>query len=420
MITEVVMPKAGLTMVEGTITEWIAEEGARIKKGDILMEYENEKNTINCEALEDGILHIIAQIGETVPIGEKIGILAETKEEYESLLTENEISEKQENSFQEEKGCAKECPTCVHQTEKQTMSRVLGITTQSALDVKGVRVRASGLARKIAAEAGILLADLPAPKGRIQAKDVEAYLKIPRAAVGSVVTDEDEVTETAWIGVKKTIANNMLNSMQSTAQSTCMLEVDVTDFIALRKKLVDNEEVLGCKISVNDMLCKMLGKVMAKHPLANATFDGKTLYSHKHVHLSVAVSTENGLMAPVVRNIDTLNITEIHKQIKTLAQQAKDKCLPLDAQSGGTCMITNFGVFPMDFSTPILNTPQTCIIGFGCPKLKPAVLSDGSIAAREMMYVVFTLDHQVIDGLEVGKIFADIQKYLENPEMILV
>jgi len=429
MITEVVMPKAGLTMIEGTIAEWIAKEGSHVKKGDILMEYENEKNTIHCEALGAGILHITAQVGDTIPIGERIGALAETAEEYKSLLSGNVSSDSEpapvstvepEETQGEEKGCAKACPTCVHPAEPKIMPTpdfAQGITTMN----EG-RVRASGLARKMATEAKINLADVPAPNGRVQAKDVEAYIVAPRVAntIKQAAEDEDVITETPWSGVKKTIANNMLKSMQSTAQSTCMLEVDVTELLSLRKKLVAKEELLGCKISINDLLCKMLGKVMLKHPLANATFDGKKLYSHKHVHLSVAISTDNGLMVPVVRNIDTLNITDIHNKIKTLAQQAKDKSLPIDAQSGGTCMITNFGVFPMDMATPVLNAPQTCIVGFGRPKLKPAVLPDGSIGPRQMMNVVVTMDHQVIDGFEVGKIFADIQMYMENPEMILV
>jgi pyruvate/2-oxoglutarate dehydrogenase complex dihydrolipoamide acyltransferase (E2) component len=193
----------------------------------------------------------------------------------------------------------------------------------------------------------------------------------------------------------------------------------VTELLALREKFVADQEQLGCKITVNDLLCKMLGKVVAKHPLANATFDGKTLYSHKHVHLSVAVATEDGLMVPVVRNIDTLTLTEINAQIKTLAQKAKDKQLTADEQSGGTFTITNVGMFPIDLATPVINLPQTCICGFGRPRLEPAVLPDGTIGPRQMMNVFLTFDHQVIDGLECGRIFQDIQYDLEHPEMIL-
>jgi pyruvate/2-oxoglutarate dehydrogenase complex dihydrolipoamide acyltransferase (E2) component len=449
MILDIVMPKGGLTMVEGMIAEWKVEEGSRVKKGDTLMEYENEKSTIEMTSLGSGLIHITALRGDTIGIGERIGYLAETQEEYQFLLaggtsTSSQPAEETKQDAApvvqtEEKGCAQECPTCVHTAEPQTMPATVPQSPSSAASAtapaaQSGRVRASGLARKMAAKAGLDLALVPSKEGRVQAKDVDAYLQSQTAvaaapasvsvdnavaAVPASVSVDDVVTEIPWIGIKKTIARNMMSSMQTTAQSTCMVEVDMTDLLTLRKKLADNEKTLGYRPSVTDLLCKMLGKILVNHPKANATFDGKTLYTHSHVHLSVAVATEDGLMVPVVRNIDMLNLREIHHQIKTLAQLAKDKKLPMDAQSGGTCMVTNFGVFSMDFSTPILNAPQTCIIGFGRTVLKPAVIQDGTIGARQMMHVTITMDHQVIDGMEAGRIFGDIEQYLKNPELIL-
>ena len=260
---------------------------------------------------------------------------------------------------------------------------------------------------------------------RIIARDITAYLEAqknapaPAPAAAASAGLEDEITEIPWVGVKKTIARNMMNSLQTMAQNTCTLEVDCTDLLALREKYVADQEMLGCKITVNDLLCKMLGKVVAKHPLANATFDGKTLYTHKHVHLSVAVATEDGLMVPVVRNIDTLSLTEINAKIKDLAQRAKEKKLDGSEMTGGTFSITNVGMFPIDYGTPVINPPQTCICGFGRPKLKPAILPDGTVGARMMMNVFLTFDHQVIDGLECGRIFKDLEYYILHPEMIL-
>ncbi len=415
MINDVVMPRAGLTMVEGTIVEWLVAEGAQVKKGDALMEYENEKSVQTCEALTAGFLHITAQVGDTIPISERIGYLAETQEEYASLLGGSETKS------ESQKGCARECPECVHQVDAPADFPAAPQSAAPAPAGDG-HVRASGLARKMAAEAGINLADVPAPDGRVQKKDVEAYLKARAAApaASSVsAVDDDEITEIPWIGVRKTIATNMLKSMQTTSQCTCMREMDATALLALRAKLVENAEMLGCKVSVNDLLCKMLGKVLLKHPLANGTYDGKKVVSHKHVHLSVGVATDNGLMVPVVRNIDTLSLKEIHDQVKTLAEQAKDRSLPPGAQAGGTCTITNFGVFPIDLGTPVLNIPQTCIIGFGRTVLKPAILPDGTVGARQMMFVSFTFDHQVFDGFSVGKILKDIEDYMKVPEMIL-
>ena len=416
MSVEIVMPRAGLTMVEGTISEWKVAEGAQVNKGDVLMEYENEKNVIECEALESGVIHLVAKEGETVPVGGVIAVMAADQGEYDALV--NGGASAAAAPAAEEKGCARECPTCVH----------TNAAAPTAPAVTGGRIRATGLAKKLAREAGIDLA-LVQPSGgpdgtRIVAKDVENYLKAPKPAaaaapVAAAASVEDEISEIPWTGVRKTIARNMMNSLQSMAQNTCTLEVDCTDLLALREKFVADQEMLGCKITVNDLLCKMLGKVVAKHPLANATFDGKTLYTHKHVHLSVAVATEDGLMVPVVRYINTPSMTEINAKIKDLAQRAKEKKLDGSEMTGGTFSITNVGMFPIDYGTPVINPPQTCICGFGRPKLKPAVLPDGTIGPRMMMNVFLTFDHQIIDGLECGRIFKDLEYYILHPEMIL-
>ncbi len=403
-------------MVEGTISEWKVAEGAAVNKGDVLMEYENEKNVIECEALASGLIHITASAGDTVPVGGQIALLAETPEEYAALAGGAPAPV-----------AAVPAPVAAAPTPVAAAPTPVAAAPTPVATKNTGRIRATGLAKKLARTYGIDLAEV-APSGgpdgrRIVAKDVEAFRAAPRAAAvaGTVVpADEDEVTEIAWTGVRRTIARNMFNSLQTTAQNTCTCKVDVTELLALRQKLVEDQEELGCKITVNDLLCKMLGKVLPKHPLANATFDGKTLFTHKHVQLSVAVATEDGLMVPVVRNIDTLSLTEINAQIKKLAQQAKDKTLPADAMSGGTFTITNVGMFPIDGGTPVINLPQTAICGFGRPVLEPAVLPDGSIGARQKMNVFLTFDHQVIDGLECGRIFRDIQYYMEHPEMILV
>ncbi len=415
-VVEIPMPRAGLTMVEGTIGQWKAAEGSKVAKGDAVMEFENEKNTIDYEIIHGGYLHIVAPEGETVKVGDPIAYVAETKEAYDALVSGAAAAPAGE------KGCARECPTCVHTAAPAAEAPAV---TGAAVHTDG-HVRASGLAKKLAREAGIDIRAVSPSGGdgtRIIARDVNAYLEAqknaPAPAASASANIEDEITEIPWTGVKKTIARNMMNSLQTMAQNTCTLEVDCTDLLALREKYVADQEMLGCKITVNDLLCKMLGKVVAKHPLANATFDGKTLYTHKHVHLSVAVATEDGLMVPVVRNIDTLSLTEINAKVKDLAKRAKEKKLDGSEMTGGTFSITNVGMFPIDYGTPVINPPQTCICGFGRPKLKPAILPDGTVGARMMMNVFLTFDHQVIDGLECGRIFKDLEYYILHPEMIL-
>ena len=406
-VTMIPMPKAGLTMVEGTIIEWKVKEGDEVKKGDAVMEYENEKNTIDYEIIHGGFIHIVAKEGETVPISEPIAYVAETKAQYDAMVAG---------------GAAPTAAAAAPAAAAPAAAPAASAAVSPASSANGF-VRASGLARKMAKEAGVDLADIPCA-GRVKAADVEAYLAsraaAPAAVVSAAPAAEDAVTEIPWVGVKKTIARNMLQSMQTTAQTTCMCDVDATELLAYRQKLVEQQEKLGCKISVNDILCKLLGRVLKDHPLANATFDGKTLYTHAHVQLSVAVATDNGLMVPVLRNADLKTLSEIHHEVKALAQQAKDKTLAPDAQSGGTCTITNVGMFPIDRATPVLNLPQTCIIGFGRPTLQPSAMPDGTVGLRQKMTVFATIDHQVIDGQECGRILKDIEYYILHPETILV
>lgn len=407
-VTEIQMPRAGLTMVEGTISAWKAAEGEQVSKGQAVMEYENEKNQIEYEIVCGGYLHIVAKEGDTVAVGKPIAYVTETKEQYDALVQGGTPA-----------------PAAVPTAAAPAAAPA---APAPAAKARGGRIRATGLAKKLAKEAGIDLADVTPSGGpdgsRIVARDVEAYKKQPKTAAApaaaAVSADEDEITKTPWTGIRKTIARNMFNSLQQSAQNTCVCEVDATELLALREKLVADQEYLGCKVTVNDLLCKMLGKTIAKHPLANATFDGETLYSHKHVHLSVAVGADDGLVVPVVRNVDVLSVPEISRQVKDLAARAKSKQLRPEEQTGGTFTITNVGMYPIDIGTPIINQPQVAICGFGRTVQKPAVLPDGTIGPRWMMNVFLTFDHRIIDGLECGRIFKDIQYYIEHPEMILV
>ena len=412
MRIDIPMPKAGLTMVEGTISEWKAAEGALIQKGDAIMEYENEKNTIEYESVHGGYLHILEPAGETVEVGRPIAWVTETKEEYEAL-TGGALAA-------ETASMPAEAPAASAPPAEQAAPAV-------AEPPQGRHhVRATGLARKMAREAGVDLADVPAGSGpdgrRVAARDVKAYLESRRAAPAAAPTApaaaEDKITAIPWTGVRKTIARNMMTSLQQSAQCTAMCEVDVTDLLVLRKKLVEGEEYLGCRVTVNDLLCMAVCKVLKKHPTVNATFDGQTLYSHSHVQLSLAVATDGGLMVPVIKNADTLTLTELSLAAKDLGLRAREKRLRNGEQGCGTCTVSNVGMFPIDMSTPILNPPEVGIFGFGRTARKPGYLPDGTLAPRDMRWVYLTFDHRVVDGLEAGRVFKDLQNLLEHPQLI--
>lgn len=409
-VMEIAMPRAGLTMVEGTITEWKAAEGAQVNKGDVVMEYENEKNAIEYEIVHGGWLHIVAPAGETVKVGDPIAYVAESKAAYDSIVA---------GGTPAAAGVPAKAPAVEHASASPASATAAPVASRMADGF----VRASGLARKMAQEAGIEIGDVPPSGGdgtRVVAKDVTAYLEAlkQKPAAVAVSADEDEITATPWTGVRKVIARNMFNSLQQSAQCTSICEVDVTELLKLRKELAEQQEFLGCKITVNDLLCMAMVKVLKKHPMINATFDGSTLYSHKHVNLTVAVATENGLMVPVVKHADAMTLTELSMAIKDLGSRARDRKLVDGEQSGGTFTVSNVGMFPTDFATPIINPPEVGIMGFGRSTTKPACVK-GEIVPRDMMYTYLTFDHRVIDGLEVGRIQKDVQTLLENPTLIL-
>ena len=418
MSVELVMPRAGLTMVEGTISSWTVPEGAQVKKGDTIMEFENEKNTIEFACTHDGYLHITAQEGDVVAVGAPIGYVADTKEAYDALCSG---------------GTAPAAAPAAVPAEAPAAAPAAP-AAEAAPAAPGGRVRITGLARKMAKQHQIPLTALrgTGPKGRIIAQDVKDYLEqaksapaapaaapAPVAAPAAVQTAEDKVTEISMSGIRKAIAKNMYNSLQQMAQCTAAVEVDVTDLLAYRQKLLAKQDFLGCKVTVNDLLAMATVKMLQKHPTANATFDGKTLSVHSAVNLSVAVAAEAGLMVPVVKNAERKSLVELHNAMKELAEKARDKRLAGDDQSGGTFTISNVGMFPIDWSTPIINPPQVAIIGFGRSVKKMAVVDDQP-AIRSMMNMFLTFDHRVFDGLEVGRILADLKELVENPELITV
>ena len=408
MSFELVMPRAGLTMVEGTIASWLAAEGQQVKKGEAIMEFENEKNTIEFNCTHEGILHITAPEGETVAVGAPIGIVAENQAEYDAIC-----------------GAAAPAPAPAAAEQPAAPAPVSAPAAPAAVE-DTTRVRATGLAKKMAKQHGVTLSAIcgTGPNRRIIAQDVLDYLEAQKsapapAAAPAAPAADDVITEIQMTGIRKAIAKNMYGSLQEMAQCTAAVEVDVTELLAYRQKLVDNQEYLGCKVTVNDLLAMATVKMLQKHPTANATFDGKTLFVHSAVNLSVAVAAEVGLMVPVVKNAQRMSLVDLHNAMSDVAVRARDQKLKGGEQAGGTFTISNVGMFPIDWATPIINPPQVAILGFGRAVKKPAVVGD-DVKIRSMMHVFLTFDHRVFDGLEVGRIMADLQKLLEHPELITV
>ncbi|MBP1927106.1 pyruvate/2-oxoglutarate dehydrogenase complex dihydrolipoamide acyltransferase (E2) component [Sedimentibacter acidaminivorans] len=413
MSVELVMPRAGLTMVEGTVMMWKVEEGSEVKKGDSILEIENEKTMIDFECTADGFIHIVAEPGEVVAVGRRIGFVAETKEEYNELSK----NKKDFNSTTVE--------VCSNDGEISSSKQKFEIKKDNEIYSSHVtnkgHVRATGLAKKMAisAEIDIKKVNGTGPNGRIVAKDIDDYIN-SMAIVNDTNNEKYLKPEVIPLtGIRRSIAKNMYESLQNMAQSSAAVEVDVTKLMEMKKIFTDKINIIGCKVTMNDILAMATVKVLKKHPLTNSTFDGTNITTYPYVNLSVAVGAENGLMVPVLKYADKMTLTQISTNLKDLVERAKEGKLVSDEQLGGTFTISNVGVFPIDIATPIINPPQVAIMGFGRSVKKMVIVNDEP-CIRTMMNIFVTFDHRVLDGLEVGRIMYDMKEYLENPELIIV
>lgn len=431
-MTEIFMPKAGMDMKEGRLIRWLKEIGDHVEKDEPIMEIETDKITMEAEAPATGIL-LAKLIGDetTVPVLQTIGYIGQPGEKIPDAPI------------------AADTPAAAPvETAAETAAPA------SKLPVLNGSVAATPYAKKLAAEKGVELAAVTAsgPAGEVRASDVLAAAQsgavnatalakkyaevngVDLSAVSGTGHDgkirkndvlnaaapaQREITRIPLTPIRKAIARNMFNSLHSMAQTSDSVEIDVTELMALRQRLLAHKDELGTKITINDLLSYAAVKMLKTHPLANASFSDTEILCYPDVNLSMAVATDYGLTSPVVHGADRMSLVELSLAMRDLVVRARDRKLTADDQQGGTFTLTNMGIFPVDNFNPILPAPQSCIIGFGRCVEKPAVYQ-GQICIRTMMVLSVTYDHRVFDGGEVGSIMKTMKEYLETPELFLV
>lgn len=431
-MTEIFMPKAGMDMKEGRLIRWLKEIGDHVEKDEPIMEIETDKITMEAEAPATGIL--LAKLIDdetTVPVLQTIGYIGQPGEKIP------------------------DAPVAAADTPAAAPVEAAAETAAPAskLPVPNGSVAATPYAKKLAAEKGVELAAVTAsgPAGEVRASDVLAAAqsgavnatalakkyaevngvdlsavsgtghdgKIRKNDVLNAAPAQREITRIPLTPIRKAIARNMFNSLHSMAQTSDSVEIDVTELMALRQRLLAHKDELGTKITINDLLSYAAVKMLKTHPLANASFADTEILCYPDVNLSMAVATDYGLTSPVVHGADRMSLVELSLAMRDLVVRARDRKLTVDDQQGGTFTLTNMGIFPVDNFNPILPAPQSCIIGFGRCVEKPAVYQ-GQICIRTMMVLSVTYDHRVFDGGEVGSIMKTMKEYLETPELFLV
>jgi pyruvate dehydrogenase E2 component (dihydrolipoamide acetyltransferase) len=433
------MPKWGLTMKEGKITTWLANEGDTVQKGQELFEVETEKITNVVESLASGILfQIVVPTGNVVATGTIVAIITEPGEQVERIEG-IQMGESEEGA-----------PTQADSTDKKPEKKAsTGF------------VPASPVARRLAKELEIDLGLVPGsgPNGRVTEADVKKYHeegppppkitplaleiakqggldisiisgtgedgKITKEDVERALKRQDEPEETAppkvipFTGMRKAVADNMHASLQNAAQLTTFAEVDVTEMVRflglIREEYKRDERV---RISYNDIIILAVSRALKRFPIMNSTLVGEEIFLHDSVNMGIAVALPDGLIVPVLRDADKKGLLQIAKETRILAANAREGSLSVDEVTGGTFTITNVSMFQVDGFTPILKPPETGILGVGRVKEKPAVYN-GEMAIRSMMYLSLTFDHRIVDGAPANGFLETAGRYLQHPYLIM-
>lgn len=394
MATTINMPKMGLSMKTGTVVKWLKNEGDAVKKGEPVAEVMTEKITNTVEAPADGILlKIVAEKKAKLPINGLMGIIGEPGEDISALLAQAGA------------------PAAAPAAAKPGGSAVTVPVTD------GVRVKISPAARKLAEENGIDYTRITGtgPEGRIIREDVE------RAIAEGVGGGDDRPTLEVlpYEGMRRAVGENMLNSWTVAPKVTHHTSVDLSRLLALRKD-INNGVKDRDKVSITDLLVKAVAKALVLKPKINVTLDGEEIKVLKDINIGVAVALSDGLVVPVVRNADQKNLYQVSKEIKDLAKRARKNKLEPDEMTGGSFTITNIGAYgSVDWFTPIINQPESAILGVGRTVERPVVV-DGQIAIRPLMGLSLSFDHRVIDGAPAAEFLGVLIDLIENPHKIFI
>jgi pyruvate dehydrogenase E2 component (dihydrolipoamide acetyltransferase) len=448
---EIQMPKLSDTMTEGTLVTWKKKKGDKVAAGDVIAEIETDKATMEWESPEDGTLtEIYVEEGGKVNVGDKIAFIGgegeaapveakkekkkEEEREEEKKEAKPEAKEKKKEQTETEKPAPaekKEAETAPPQESKtETKSAEPKKTAAAKPEEKTPateesRVKASPLARRVAAELGvdISLVKGSGPDGRVTETDVRAASK-SKAAPQQAAAPQIRASEGARInlsGMRKVIAERLVASKGPVPHFYLNIEIDAGPLMAARAELkTAGEGSDSAKITVNDFVLKASVEAAVRVPKANASFDGDAIVQYSDVNLAIAVAIEDGLVTPVIRAAQSRSLREISEAVKDLAHRARNKRMKPEEFQGGTFTVSNLGSYGIDNFSAIINPPQGFILSIGAI-VKKAVIDDcDQIVAGQRMSIGMSCDHRVIDGALGAEYLKELRQLLENPARLLI
>lgn len=409
MSIEIKVPSVGESINEVTLTKWIKNDGDWVDRDEVIAELESEKATFEINAEKAGILHTIAKENDTLKIGDVVSTIDDAAEKP-ATAKKDSTAEKKDIKQEEPKSTSKDV------TDKKEIKT----TEEKSAPVLNKDVKATPVAAAILADRKVDAKKVTPTgfNGKITKHDVLDALANPGRAVGKELFSREEKVE-KMSNLRRTISRRLVEAKNTTAMLTTFNEVDMSAIMDLRAKY---KEVFKRHHEVNlgfmSFFTKACCFALQEWPAVNAGIDGDSIVYHDYCDISIAVSSPKGLVVPVIRNAESLSMADIEKEVVQLATKAKESKLTIEEMTGGTFTITNGGIFGSLMSTPIINIPQSAILGMHNIVERPVAIK-GQVVIRPMMFLAVSYDHRIIDGRESVSFLVRVKEMLENPAQLL-
>jgi len=435
-VQPVIMPKLGAYTEDVLLTEWLVEEGVQVAPGIIVFELETDKTTAEVQAETAGWLHKLVAAGEKVPIGARVGLIAETQEEYEAIARTPVGESQPDAGLGSDDVDDNPFLGYIGHGRGTAVARAAGAPDTSSTDERPASPERPPLretpsrakAPLVAPRARALLAKLglsleqareitgSGPGGRILDRDVAAWADAQSPTQQSAsTTGAGDLTVNSTIplrGRRRTIATRMVSSLQTAAQLTSVLELDVKPLVDLRARL--NDEGATPRIGITSIIVKLVASALRVHPILNSRVTETDVELLAEINVAVAVDTPDGLVAPVVVGADELSLEAINERISDFAARTRNGSLVPADVAGGTFTVSNGGIYPVDITTAILNPPQCGILWIGRIRDRPVVVGDGVIAVRPTLQACLTYDHRAVDGGPAAAFLATLERLVAD------
>ena len=440
MPIEVKMAKLSPTMESGQLVKWNVKVGDAVKEGDVLAEVQTDKAVMSMEAFDEGTVAVLdVQEGEDVALGQRVLVIAKKGEDAGQIAetlkggADGEAKAKPEKrakrDAEAEPAAANAGASAAPDYGRSTGANGQQAVAASASASSGGRIRSSPLARKIAQNAGVELAEIDGsgPNGRIVRRDVEAFLESgdgsrtsqAPSSVPAATGPARETRREPHSRMRKTIAQRMLQAKQAAPEIHVTVDIRMDRIVALRESLNDQLAKQKIKLSVSDFVTKAVAMALRRHPGVNATFEDDAMVLHGPINIGIAVALDGGLIVPVLPDADRLGLVEIRQGTLALAEAARGNTLKPQQMTGSTFTISNLGMYGVTQFDAILNMPEVGILAVGATEPRP-VVEDGQLVAGQVMTVTLTADHRAVDGALAAEFVRSLKGFLEEPASMLL